>query len=178
MSENAAATTQPNTDGADKPIMIPKARFDEVNNAKKSLEERLASITAKEEAARQEQLKAQGKFEELEAELKGKLSAAEERANALAVKAAEYEAQQTAAREAQIATLPEAHREIASALPADKLPAYVALVTGKAQPVVTRPGEPGAPVTTPTGMATPEEIRAGVKAHGTQWLKDNATRIA
>lgn len=176
MPENATPATEVTPDGQSASgHMIPKARFDEVNNAKKSLEQRLSVIEAEREAARQEALKRAGDFTTLETELKTKLTAAEQRAEALAVKAAEYEAQQTAAREAQIASLPEAHRGIASALPADKLPEYVALVTGNKGPTI-KPVAPGAPVT-PPGRATPEEIMKGVREHGTQWLKDNANRL-
>lgn len=171
MSENAAATTQPNTEGADKPIMIPKARFDEVNNAKKSLEERLASITAKEEAARQEQLKAAGQFGELEKELKAKLEAAEAEKSRLAAIAEKFEAQQKATREATIAQLPEAQREYAASLPPDKLPGFVAAIGG-AKPAPPRPGEPGV---TPSGKLTPEEIKANAK--NPKWLAENFHRM-
>lgn len=171
MSENAAATTQPNTEGTDKPIMIPKARFDEVNNAKKSLEERLASITQKEEAARQEQLKAAGKYEELENGWKAKLEAAEAEKSRLAAIAEQFEAQQKATREATIAQLPEAQREYASKLAPDLLPGFVAAIGGN-RPAPPRPGEPGV---TPSGKLTPEEIRANAK--DPKWLAQNFHRL-
>ncbi len=139
-------------------------------------ETKLAEFAAKEEAARQEALKKAGNYDTLAAELNAKLTAAEQRAEALAVKAAEYEAQQTAAREAQIASLPEAHRGIASALPADKLAEYAALVTGqKLAPAVVRPAAPGVP-SGATGKATPEEVRANAGKPG--WLKENWHRVA
>lgn len=173
MSENAAATTQPDTQGGEKPIMIPKARFDEVNNAKKSLEERLASITAKEEAARQEQLKAAGQFGELEKEYKAKLEAAEAEKTRLAAIASEYEAQQKAHREATIATLPEAQREFASKLSPDLLPGFVAAIGGKITPP-PKIGEPGVNV---ANKLTPQQISDGVATGGRKWLLENAHLI-
>jgi hypothetical protein len=134
-------------------------------------EKKAADYEAKEEAARQEKLKAEGKFGEVETELKGKLTAAEERAAAAEEKAAKYEAQQEAARKAAIESLPEAHREIASALPADKLAAYVALQSGKAP--APKPGAPG--TGTNLGKASPEEIRENSAKPG--WLQANFHRL-
>lgn len=173
MSEPVAPTTPANPEGGVPSVMIPKARFDEVNNAKKSLEERLASITAKEEAARQEQLKAAGKFSELEAELKAKLEAAEAEKTRLSGIAAEFEAQQKATREATIATLPEAQREYAASLPPDKLPGFVAAITGT-KPTPPKPGEPGVAGT--AGKITQEELLKNAAKPG--WLKENWHRVS
>lgn len=144
----------------------------ELKRRAQDAEAKLAEVAAKEEAVRQEQLKAAGKFDEVETALKAKLTAAEERAAALEAKAAEYEKQQTAAREAQIAALPEAHRDIASALPPDKLAAYVALHGGGKGPEI-RPGAPGVP--SAGQRVTQEEIRANSGKPG--WLAENWHRI-
>lgn len=172
MPENAAPATEVIPEG--QPAaghMIPKSRFDEVNNAKKSLEQRLGVIEAERETARQEALKKAGDFTTLETELKGKLTAAEARAAAAEEKAAKYEAQQTAIREATIAQLPEAHRGIASALPPDKLAEYATL-HGRGGPII-KPGEPG--TGGGAGKASQEEIRANAGKPG--WLKANFGRL-
>jgi hypothetical protein len=138
--------------------MIPKARLDEVIGQREALKAQLDAITAKEEAARQEQLKAAGKFDELETGLKAELAATKAENERLAKIASEHEAQQKATREATIATLPEAQREYAASLPADKLPGFVAALGNK--PAPPKPGEPG--VTGATGTATREEVIANI----------------
>lgn len=171
MPEPVAPTTPANPEGGVPPVMIPKARLDEVIGQREALKAQLDAITAKEEAARQEQLKAAGKFDELETGLKAELAATKAENERLAKIASEHEAQQKATREATIATLPESQREYAASLPADKLPGFVAAITG-AKPAPPRPGEPGV---TPSGKLTQEEIRANAKDK--KWLAENFHRM-
>ena len=85
--------------------------------------------------------------------------------------AAEFEAQQKATREATIATLPESQREYAASLPADKLPGFVAAITG-AKPTPPKPGEPGV---ARSGKLSAEEIKANIAKPG--WLAENFSRM-
>ncbi len=152
--------------------MIPKGRFDEVNEARKAAEALVAKFESEKEAARQEQLKAAGQFGELEKELRTKLEAAEAEKTALASKAAEYEKQQTAVREAQIAALPETHRGFASTLTPEQLTAYMVQHGGVKGPEI-KPGAPGVPAN--TAKATPEEVAANIANPG--WFAANKHRI-
>lgn len=135
-------------------------------------ETKLAEVAAKEEAARQEALKKAGQFETLETEYKQKLAAAEAKVAELEPVVTDLKAQQAAAREAQIASLPEAHRGIASALPADKLPEYVALHGGKPGPTIV---PRGAGIPAGTDKATPEEVRQNIGNR--EWYEANKHRI-
>ena len=173
MSEPVAPTTPANPEGGVPPVMIPKARLDEVIGQREALKAQLDAITAKEEAARQEQLKAAGKFDELETGLKAELAATKAENERLAKIASEHEAQQKATREATIATLPEAQREYAASLPPDKLPGFVAAITG-AKPAPPRPGEPG--VAGAAGKITQDELLKNAAKPG--WLKENWHRVS
>ena len=170
--EPVTPTTPVTPEGGAPSVMIPKARLDEVIGQREALKAQLDAITAKEEAARQEQLKAAGKFDELETGLKAELAATKAENERLAKIASEHEAQQKATREATIATLPEAQREYAASLPPDKLPGFVAAITG-AKPTPPRPGEPG--VAHGAGKATPEEVRDNIG--NPAWVAANKHRI-
>lgn len=61
-STTVTPTTQ---EKKDEEIVIPKARFDEVNQAKKELEDKLAKIEADKKAAEEAKLKEDGKTKEL-----------------------------------------------------------------------------------------------------------------
>ena len=174
MDPNVTPTTPAIPEGGAPSVMIPKARLDEVIGQREALKAQLDAINAEKEAARQEQLKAAGKFDELETGLKAELAATKAENERLAKIASEHEAQQKATREATIATLPEAQREYAASLPPDKLPGFVELMSGTQRPAPPRPGEPG---TTPTGKLSPAEIAEGIRTGGDAWLKANMGRI-
>ena len=122
-------------------------------------EAKLAEVAAKEEAARQDKLRAAGQFEELEKGLKSELETTKAENARLAKIASEHEAREEAERKRTIEALPEAQREYAESLPADKLPGFVAAITGT-KPAPPKPGEPG--VTGATGTATREEVIANI----------------
>jgi hypothetical protein len=62
----APAPVEPNAPpSGDKDVMIPKARFDDVNDRMKRAEAMLAEITAKQTKADEERLEAEKKFEDL-----------------------------------------------------------------------------------------------------------------
>lgn len=76
-------------DGGGKPDVIPKYRFDEVNEQRKALADQLEQLKASQEAEKQAQLAEQGKFKEMfeglqskYADLEGKYKSATEKATA------------------------------------------------------------------------------------------------
>lgn len=93
--------------------MIPKARFDEVNNARKDLEARLARLEKEQQAAHERQLAEQQKWQEL----------AEERAKALeALRPYKTQFEEIAATlesllTAQLETLSDEAREMVDSMP-------------------------------------------------------------
>ncbi len=132
----------------------------ELRERAQKAETALAEVAKKEEAARQEKLRAAGQFEELEKGLKSELETTKAENARLAKIASEHEAREEAERKRAIEALPEAQREYAASLPADKLPGFVELMSGAQRPVPPRPGEPG--VTGATGTATREEVIANI----------------
>ena len=136
-------------------------------------EARLAEVAAKEETARQEKLRAAGQFEELEKGLKSELETTKAENARLAKIASEHEAREEAERKRTIEALPEAQREYAASLPADKLPGFVAAITG-AKPAPPRPGEPG--VAGAAGKITQDELLKNAAKPG--WLKENWHRVS
>lgn len=135
-------------------------------------EAKLADVAAKEEAARQDKLRAAGQFEELEKGLKSELETTKAENARLAKIASEHEAREEAERKRTIEALPEAQREYAASLPADKLPGFVAALGGTKTPP-PKIGEPGAAIG--AGKASPEEVRAN--AGNKAWFEANKHRI-
>jgi len=88
--------------------MIPKARFDEINNRKNELEARLAEIEADQKLRIEQQLEEQGKYKELTETLRAELAEAKIRAN----KSDELEGTLEKLLAAQLEALPEQSRKL------------------------------------------------------------------
>ena len=121
-------------------------------------EERLAALEAEAEERRQKLLEEKGEFDTVKTELQQKLEAAES-------KAAAWEEYQAGRREALVAKLADDKlREIADALPLDKLEAFVDLHAGKQPPPENRPaGRSGTP-SKPFNQMSKEEQAAYLAA--------------
>lgn len=145
----------------------------ELRERAQKAETALAEVAAKEEAARQEKLRASGQFEELEKGLKSELEAKNAEIARLAKIASEHEAREEAERKRIIESLPEAQREYASKLAPDLLPGFVAAIGGT-KPAPPRPGEPGVNM---ANKLTPQQISDGVATGGRKWLLENAHLI-
>jgi len=151
--------------------MIPKPRFDEVNERMKAAERRLSELSAAEEARARADLEAKGQYDKLKADYEARLTAATE-------KATQWDTYQATRRETLLAGLTDADKPLADGLPLDKLEALVARL-GKveaAPPPPPRPaGAPGGAVS--AGALTPQEIEAGIRAGGSAWIRENAARL-
>ena len=150
--------------------MIPKPRFDEVNERMKAAERRLSELSAAEEARARADLEAKGQYDKLKADYEARLTAATE-------KATQWDTYQATRRETLLAGLTDADKPLADGLPLDKLEALVArLGKVEAAPPPPRPaGAPGGAVS--AGALTPQEIEAGIRAGGSAWIRENAARL-
>lgn len=88
--------------------MIPKARFDEVNNELKALKKRLDEADAEKKARDEKQLEEQGKYKELIDSLRSQLVEASGKAS----KVETYEATLDKILQAELAALPEQSRRL------------------------------------------------------------------
>lgn len=178
MAENDANTGgQVNTQtgahtGVDASGMIPKGRFDEVNERMKAAERRLSELASAEEARNRADLEAKGQYDKLKADYEARLSAATE-------KAAQWDSYQTTRRETLLAGLSDEDKPLADGLPLDKLEALVSRLGKKddaqrvAPPPAALPGAVGA-----AGRLTPQQVQDGVRKHGQQFLRDNWSLIS
>ena len=147
--------------------MIPKPRFDEVNERMKAAERRLSELSAAEEARARADLEAKGQYDKLKADYEARLTAATE-------KATQWDTYQATRRETLLAGLTDADKPLADGLPLDKLEALVARL-GKVEAAPAPP--PPTPASVPGGAAaggvlTPEQIADGVRKHGIGWLQE------
>jgi ribonucleoside-triphosphate reductase len=102
------ATDQPVTDQAKTDHMIPKTRFDEVNNAKKELEARLAAMEKAAKESEEQRLIEKESFKELAEKRQAEIEALRPKAAV----AEESEITLKAVLEAQVAELPESVRDM------------------------------------------------------------------
>lgn len=170
---NATAGEQVNTQtgantGTDSG-MIPKPRFDEVNERMKAAERRLSELSAAEEARARADLEAKGQYDRLKADYEARLAAATE-------KATQWDTYQATRRETLLAGLSDADKPLADGLPLDKLEALVARLKVEAPAPAPRPaGTPGGAVE--AGAMSPDQIRDGVRKGGLEWFRANAGRL-
>lgn len=152
--------------GVDASGMIPKGRFDEVNERMKAAERRLSELALAEEARNRADLEAKGQYDKLKADYEARLSAATE-------KAAQWDSYQATRRETLLAGLTDADKPLADGLPLDKLEALVARLKVEVAPAnpAARPGQ--APVQ--TDKATPEEVRKNIGNRA--WYEANKHRL-
>lgn len=102
--QGAPSEETKNTEGH----MIPKARFDEVNNEAKALRKRLDELDAEKKARDEKQLEEQGKYKELIDSLRSQLVEVSGKAS----KVEEYEATLGKLLQAELAALPEQSRRL------------------------------------------------------------------
>lgn len=104
-SEEKKKTDKPGGEGGGKgqEHMIPKSRFDEVNNANKELKARLDTVEKEQKEATEKRLKEQGQFKQLAEERGEKIAELEVKAKL----AEDYEKALTAYIESQIAEIPD-----------------------------------------------------------------------
>lgn len=154
-----------NTDANGSSPMIPKSRFDEVNNELKTLREKVQKDSEAAQAAEQERLRKQGEFQTLAEQEK-------KRADDLAGKAARADALDKLIAESnakRIANLPEARRTLVPAtLPPEQVAAYLdmnwILLLGAPAPDLNQGGGGGGT----TVVVTDDDRNAAeaAKAHG------------
>jgi small-conductance mechanosensitive channel len=112
-ADTSAPAAEPQNTGYEH--MIPKARFDEVNNARKDLEARLAKLEKDQQTAREQQLAEQQKWQELAEERAKKLEE-------LSPYKAQFEAVSTTLEStlaAQLEDLPDDVRDMVDSMPGD-----------------------------------------------------------
>jgi hypothetical protein len=159
--QGAPATTQP--DAAAESVMIPKGRFDEVNERRKAAEAELQSLLAEKQAREEAEAAKRGEFETVLEKYKTELSAAKE-------KASQWDQYQTDRREALISKLTDDDKGLADGLSLAKLEQLVARLSEQKAPAVVaaKPGSSGG-----STSLTPDQIREGVAKHGLKFLKEN-----
>ena len=162
---NPQAGAQPSTTGDG---MIPKARFDEVNERMKAAERRLAEAAQAEEARQRADMEAKGQYDKLRDGYESRIKELEPLAN-------EWTTYQTSRREALLAGLGDDDKPLADGLPLDKLEKLVERLGKKEPPPPGNPpARPGAaPVL--TGQATPDEVTLNITKPG--WYAANKHRI-
>ena len=165
-AQGAPANTQP--DAAAESIMIPKARFDEVNERRKSAEAELQALLGEKQAREEAEAAKRGEFETVLEKYKTELAAAKE-------KAGQWDQYQTDRREALLSKLSDDDKGLADGLSLGKLEQLVARLADQKAPAVVA-AKPGA---SPGSLTlTPQQIRDGVRQHGVKFLKDNASVIS
>lgn len=105
--EAGSAGTPAEAKNTDSP-MIPKERFDEINNQRKELEAKLLQIEADQKSRIEKQLEEQGKFKELNENLRAELAETKLKAE----KAGELEGTLEKLLAAQLEALPEQTRQL------------------------------------------------------------------
>jgi len=160
-TQGAPATTQP--DAAAESVMIPKGRFDEVNERRKAAEAELQSLLAEKQAREEAEAAKRGEFESVLEKYKLELKEAKD-------KAGQWDAYQTDRREALISKLNDDDKGLADGLSLSKLEQLVSRLTDQKAPAVVaaKPGSSGG-----TTALTPDQIRDGVAKHGLKFLKEN-----
>jgi len=169
MDETTAKQGAPVTDQRDTAadsIMIPKARFDEVNERRKAAEAELQSMLAEKKAQEDAEAAKRGEFDSVLGRLKQELATATE-------KAGQWDVYQADRREALLSKLTDDDKGLADGLSLIKLEQLVSRLTSETQKqpgtVTAKPGASGGSIT-----LTPEQIRDGVRQHGLKFLKENA----
>lgn len=158
--------------GMDGNGMIPKTRFDEVNERMKSAERRLNELANAEEARTRAELEAKGQYDKLKADYEARLAAATEKATA-------WDLYHASRRETLLAGLTDEDKPLADGLSLEKLETLVARLTKPATEVGPAPApaaRPG-PVGSSTRL-TPQQVQDGVRKHGQQFLRDNWSLIS
>tara|TARA_Y100001963_G_scaffold29529_1_gene40186 strand:- start:1804 stop:2364 length:561 start_codon:yes stop_codon:yes gene_type:complete len=119
--------------------MIPKTRFDEVNNQAKALKEKLEKYESEKQEAEKLRLEEQGKFKEANEQYRTENEALKE-------KAKYWDSYSTARRDALVKALPENQREFTEDMSLEKLEKFVATNLPKSQekPKTTFADTPGA----------------------------------
>ena len=119
----ASAESSAETKKTENEHMIPKGRFDEINNANKKLQERLDALERESHERLEAQLKEQGKYKELAEERAQKLAKAQAKADQVEV----YQEVLSKHLQAQIEIIPEDKRSlIPDTLPVDEQLAWIA----------------------------------------------------
>ena len=166
-TQGAPATTQP--DAAAESVMIPKGRFDEVNERRKAAEAELQSLLAEKQAREEAEAAKRGEFESVLEKYKLELKEAKD-------KAGQWDAYQTDRREALLSKLNDDDKGLADGLSLAKLEQLVARLASEQKAPAVVAAKPGA---SPGSLTlTPQQIRDGVRQHGVKFLKDNASAIS
>lgn len=151
--------------------MIPKPRFDEVNERMKAAERKLSELAAAEDARQKADLEAKGEYEKLKTRL-------EQERDSFKADAESWRSYHASRRETLLAGLPDEHKPIANDLPLDKLEQYVGLhkKTDPAPPPPppTPPGVPGAAAS--VGALTEDQLREGFAQKGAAFWSELAQR--
>lgn len=162
--------------GQDASGMIPKARFDEVNVRMKAAEATLQKLQKDAENRERADLEAKGQYDTLKSQYETELTQ-------LRDKAGQWDSYQTIRRETLLAGLQDADKPLADGLPLDKLEALVSrLNQAPAQGPLAGQQQAPKPAAVPGAAQvgqklTPAEISEGVKKFGTQFLRDNFSRM-
>jgi len=159
---NPQAGANPGTTGDG---MIPKPRFDEVNERMKAAERKLAELAAAQEARERADLEARGEFAKVRERLEQELGSYKDDAEA-------WRSYNTQRRETLLAGLPDEDKPLADGLPLDKLEKLVERLGKKNDPEPAPAAPPaGRPGVAPVAeKLTFEQIKEGVQKHGLAWL--------
>ena len=134
----------------EKATQVPYARFkelvDEKNTVKTQFEELQSSIKAEKEERKLKELEAKGEYDKIMTDMKTKLNAAEQKANA-------FDEYQASRRESLLSKLPENDRAIYDGLSLDKLEVHVDKFNTKPSPAPVDNSKP----TTAGGYSSYEE---------------------
>ena len=132
---------------------IPYARFQELVEVKNTLRDELdelkVNVESEKETRKLKEMESKGEYEQIMLEMKGKLDAANKKANA-------FDEYQTNRRDTLLSHLPEEDREIYNGLPLEKLEVHVARISAKPNPATTDNTKPS----TMGGYASFEEWAA------------------
>lgn len=158
MSENTAPQGAPeNTAGAGgQPEttvgMIPKARFDEVNEARKAAQAKLDELSKQAEERKRADLEAKGEYDKLKAEMQAELEAARKKAEA-------WDTYQVERREELLKGLTDEDKALVDGLPLAKVEAFVSRL-GQKPAAKGAAGNPGG--STGAAKFTREQLQRAV----------------
>lgn len=173
MTEQTATPSESVTPQASEPAntqvpLIPKPRFNEVNEARKAAEAKLEEYARVEEMRNRSELETISEFNTMRQQLEDQLRAAKSKAEA-------WDQYQAERQDALLAGLSDDDKKLAEGLPLGKLEALVARLAQSTTTPTGAVGVPGGAANVPAGKVTPEEIRK--HASDPAWLRANWERI-